>query len=172
MTAAVGIGAAALATAMLLTAPTTAPPASAASTTAATVHVCFLRGEHGALVHRTAPRRTPATAAVRALLRGPTPAERAHGLGSAVPAGTRLLGLTVRGGLATVDLSRRFASGGGSASMQARLGQLVYTLTSIPRVQRVGLRLEGRTVRVFSAEGLILDQPLTRRSFPEFMPSP
>jgi germination protein M len=98
-----------------------------------TVHVYFVRGERGALVHRVVPARTPASAAVRALLAGPTAAERRRGYSSAVPSGTRLLGLTVKRGLATVDLSNRFASGGGSTSMNWRLAQLVYTFDSSGR---------------------------------------
>lgn len=155
----------------LVFAGTAAPlvPPERASAGAAVARVYFLRGEHGAAVHRQVPRRTPATAAVRALLRGPTSLERARGLGSAVPRGTTLLGLTIRGGVATADLSRRFESGGGTASMQARLAQLVYTLTAIDGVDGVALRLVGRSVRVFSSEGLILDRPLTRTSFPQFL---
>ena len=145
-----------------------AGPAAAAPRTTS-VHVYFLHGEHGAVVHRAAPARTPATAAVTALLRGPSAGERARGLTTAVPAGTRLLGLTVRGDAATVDLSRRFGSGGGSASMFARLGQLVYTLTAVPHVRHVRLRIEGRAVRVFGTEGIVLDQPLDRGSFARFL---
>ena len=128
------------------------------------MHVYFLRGEHAAVVLRPAPSRTPATAAVRALLRGPTAAERGRGLSTAVPRCTVVRGLSVRNGLATVDLTRTFASGGGTSSMQARLFQLVYTVTAVRGVDRVVLQMSGATVRVFSGEGLILDQPLTRRS--------
>jgi spore germination protein GerM len=144
--------------------------ATSAAESSVAVHVYFLRGEHGALVHRASPNLTPATTAVRELLRGPTATERAKGLTSAVPPRTRLLGLTIRNGLAVVDLSKQFASGGGSASMMGRLGQLVYTLTAVPHVRRINLWLDGRLVRVFSGEGLILDQPMTRTSFKEFLP--
>lgn len=134
---------------------------------AATVHVYFVYGEHGVAVHRHAP---SATAAVRALLNGPTATERVHGLSSAVPVGTRLLGLSIRDRVASVDLPSRFASGGGSASMTGRLGQLVYTLTAIRGVNAVNLRIEGRLVHVFSGEGLILRQPLSRAAYQEFVP--
>ena len=136
---------------------------------AATVHVYFVRGEHGTAVHRSASALTPARAAVNALLAGPTARERIWGLSSAVPTGSRLLGLTIRNQTATVDLTSRFASGGGSASMNERLGQLVYTLTAIPGVKAVTLMLQGRLVHAFSGEGLILRQPLTRTAFNEFL---
>ena len=134
------------------------------------MHVYLLYREHGVAVHRTAPAATPLGTAVTALLAGPTASERRDGLTSAVPAGTRLLGAVVRDGLATVDLSSRFAAGGGSASMTARLAQLVYTATSIRGVSQVELRLQGRIVRVFSGEGLILRQPLRRADYPDVVP--
>jgi spore germination protein GerM len=136
---------------------------------AATVHVFFVRGEQGVAVHRPAPALTPARAAASALLAGPTAGERRQGLSSAVPAGSRLLGLTIRNQTATVDLTSRFATGGGSASIRERLGQLVYTLTAIPGVKAVSLRLQGRLVHVFGGEGLILKQPLTRSAFRDFV---
>jgi spore germination protein GerM len=86
-------------------------------------------------------------------------------LSSAVPAATRAHGVTIADGVATVDLSEDFASGGGSASMLARLGQLVFTLTRFPGVDAVALELDGQPVDVFSAEGLVLDGPLTRAWF-------
>lgn len=111
-----------------------------------------------------------ARGAVLALLAGPSAEERTRGLASAVPAGSRLLGITVRDSIATVDLSREFESGGGSASMSMRLAQLVYTLTRVPGVSRVQLWLEGLSVSTFSGEGLMLRQPLTRRDFPNAAP--
>jgi hypothetical protein len=106
-----------------------------------------------------------ATAAVDALLAGPSAAERSTGLVSAVPAGTRLLGITIRNGVATVDLTSEYQSGGGSLSMQMRLGQVVYTLTQFPTVQKVRFRLDGTPVNVFSSEGIVLDHPVGRGDY-------
>ena len=81
---------------------------------------------------------------------------------TAIPAGTRLLGLSVKDGIATVDLSREFESGGGSASTFYRLGRVVYTLTQFSSIDAVTFQVEGRTVTTFGSEGVILDGPQAR----------
>jgi hypothetical protein len=119
--------------------------------------------------HATTPR--VATAAVEALLAGPTAAERAAGLTTAIPDGTRLLGISIHAGVATVDLTSQYQSGGGSRSMQMRLGQVVYTLTQFPTVQRVRFRLDGTPVNVFSGEGIVLDHPVGRSDYDDLLPA-
>lgn len=111
-----------------------------------------------------------AASAVRALLAGPTAAEREAGLSSAVPDGTELRGVDLVGGTVSVDLSGRFASGGGSASMLGRLAQLVFTLTRFDSVQRVELRLDGAPARRLGGEGVVLDRPQTRADYEDFAP--
>lgn len=126
-------------------------------------------------------RRVPKTVAVggasmRQLLEGPTEFEAEHDpmksvISTAIPEGTLFLGLDIKDGLATVDLSKEFESGGGSFSMGARLAQVVYTLTQFPTVERVRFRLDGKPVTVFSGEGLVLDQPVTRDDYLDYLPA-
>ncbi len=111
-----------------------------------------------------------ATAAVAALLDGPTETE-SGAMSSAVPAGTRLLGLSIKGGVATVDLSSEFESGGGSASTITRLGQVVFTLTQFPTVTSVLFQIDGRTVTVFGSEGIVLDGPVGRADYVDLLPA-
>ena len=92
-------------------------------------------------------------------------------LSTAIPAGTRLLGLSIRDGVATVDLSREFETGGGSASAFRRLGQVVYTLTQFTTVRSVLFQVEGRTVTTFGSEGIVLDGPQTRADYEDILPS-
>jgi hypothetical protein len=73
--------------------------------------------------------------------------------------------------VATVDLSREFASGGGSAGMFVRLAQVVYTLTQFPTVDEVVLELAGEQVKVFGSEGIVLDQSLTRADYRDQLPA-
>lgn len=113
-----------------------------------------------------------AAAAVSALLEGPTQDETdgTPSISSAVPAGTELLGIVIEDGVATVDLTGEFDDGGGTASMAARLAQLVFTLTRFPTVDEVVLHLDGEPVEVFSSEGIILDGPQTREDYLEQVP--
>ena len=111
-----------------------------------------------------------ARAAMETLLRGEILADY-DSLSTAIPAGTRLLGLAIRDGIATVDLSREFESGGGSASAFRRLGQVVYTLTQFSTVRGVLLQVEGRTVTTFGSEGIVLDGPQTRADYEDVLPS-
>jgi spore germination protein GerM len=108
-------------------------------------------------------------AAFEALLAGPTDAERAKGLTTEIPVGTRLRHLTVRDGVAIVDLTEAIASGGGSSSMQGRLWQIVYTGTQVPGIGQVRLLIEGAERPALGGEGVVIDRPLARpAAFPRF----
>jgi germination protein M len=111
------------------------------------------------------------TAALRSLLAGPNDFERGYGLTTAVPQGTRLLGLSIEDGIASVDLTSEFESGGGSLSMQARLAQVVYTLTQFRTVKGVLLSLDGEPVNVIGGEGVLVDRPLRRKDFADLLPA-
>jgi hypothetical protein len=150
--------------------PTAAPTAATSPTT--TLSLYFLRGEDLGVAERLVPPTTkPATAALEALLAGPTAAERAAGLTSAVPSGTRLLSLSIDGGTARVDLSAQFASGGGSLSVQARVAQVVYTLTRFKTVETVAFMLEGSAVDALGGEGLMLGEGQGRSDWRSFEPA-
>jgi len=110
------------------------------------------------------------TAAMEDLLAGPTPVEARAGVTTVIPAGTRLLGLTISKGVATVDLSSEFESGGGSASMSARLAQVACTLDQFETVTGVSFELDGKPVDVFSGEGIVLDHPVRCRDYEELLP--
>jgi germination protein M len=152
------------------TIPLTTSPSQPASTI--DVRVYFLHGEKIDVAHRTVAATTlTATAAMTELLAGPSPADQAAGLTTTVPTGTRLLGINVANGVATVDLSGIFESGGGSLSMTARLAQVTFTLTQFPAINAVTFQLDGKPVTVFGGEGIILDHPATRAGFESLTPA-
>jgi germination protein M len=149
---------------------------SATTTTTAgetmTVSVYFIAGEQIVAEHRVLPKsESVGKAAVQALLKGPSAADKAAGVTSAIPDGTTYLGLDIADGVATIDLSKEYASGGGSASMAMRLAQMVFTLTQFPTIETVTFQLDGEAVTVFGGEGLILDHPVGRADYEELSPA-
>ena len=133
--------------------------ASSAAAAEPHVSVFFLRGEQ--LAHVTRPG-TTALDAARQLVAGPTRAETAAGFRSYLPGGTRVLSVKVSNGVATVDLNERFASGRDTASLLARLSQLVRTLTGPQGATKVQLLLNGR-VAAARFPGISLSRPITFR---------
>ena len=167
--------------------PTVAPP----TPTTMVVRAYFLMrdGSGGEVVNeptlvpvlRTVPRTTAtARAAMKALLAGPSAKERALNwpIETLIPAGSKLLGIEISGGLATVDLSAQFASlspddawDGGSYSLHGRVAQVVYTLTQFTTVDRVNFKLDGKPVKALfgmpdpesgASDSIALDKPVTR----------
>ncbi len=108
--------------------------------------------------------------ALTALLEGATADEAAMGLSSTIPEGTELLGVEVSNGIAYVDLSGEFESGGGSLSIMGRVAQVVYTATRFDEVDSVRFQLEGAPLDVLGGEGLIIDEPQARSTWTDLIP--
>jgi germination protein M len=119
--------------------------------------------------------KTPAVgaAAMAALIAGPMgdELEGRPAMYTTIPDGTRFLGLTIDGGVATVNLSKEFDTGGGSASVLGRLAQVVYTLTQFPTVKSVQFELDGEPATVFSGEGVLVDRPVGRDDYTKQLPA-
>jgi spore germination protein GerM len=133
-------------------------------------------------VHRAVPRTAAvATAAMEQLLSGPTFEERAHDLrlgtiGTLIPEGTRLLGIAIENGIASVDLSGEFVSGAALGEDVARawawrLAQVTYTLTQFPTVQSVSFKVDGKpTVAIEGHEGAPIERA-TRSAYFDQLPA-
>jgi hypothetical protein len=119
---------------------------------------------------RTVPR-TPAVAAtaVRLLFAGPNAAERAAGVRTAIPAGTRLRGISLANGTATIDVSSTFAAAAPSTQIRMRLAELTWTATQFPTVKRVRLEVAGAIVHTIA--GAPVPQPAERRDFLRRVPA-
>ena len=150
------------------TTETVPPPAGKATVT---YQVWFTEGETLHVVKRT-EKTTPrvGTSALEALFEGPESFEAERGVGTAVPQGTQLLGLTIDDGIASVDLTSEFESGGGSLSMTMRLAQVVCTLDQFPTIDGVLFKLDGEPVDVFSGEGIVLDHPVGCKDYEDVLP--
>ncbi len=106
---------------------------------------------------------------VEALVAGPTPDETEAGISSGIPDVT-VRSVDISDGVAIVDFDRLFEAGGGTFLMTSRLAQLTFTLTAIDGVEGVQLLLGGEPVEVFSGEGIIIDNPMTRDGFEDLLP--
>jgi peptidoglycan hydrolase-like protein with peptidoglycan-binding domain len=99
--------------------------------------------------------------AVRALLRGPTAAERRAGFRTYIPRGTAVRSVRVGGRRATVDLGVKIMQGVKAEGLNARLTQVVYTATGVAPVSSARVLIAGGTVLgVFP--GIDASVPLTR----------
>lgn len=89
-----------------------------------------------------------ARAALRKLISDDRDSELAQriGLYSAIPTNTNILGLTIRDGLAKIDLSAEALNCGSAEQEQLMLKSLVYTLTEFNTVDRVQLMIEGDSI--------------------------
>jgi hypothetical protein len=92
------------------------------------------------------------------------------GYSTSIPAGVVVNSVTVADGVATVDLSSGFESGGGTMAMTTRLAQVVYTATQFPAVDSVLFSIDGESVEAFSSEGIVLDGPQTRDDYVDILP--
>lgn len=134
---------------------TTAEPTTTTAAELAEVRVYFVRDEHVATGGREVEVPAVAAGAVEALLAGPDDLESEIGMLTEIPEGTELLGIDVDdAGVATVDLSSEFESGGGSLSMTLRVAQVVMTLTQFDTVDTVDIRLDGEAVEAIGGEGV------------------
>jgi spore germination protein GerM len=128
------------------------------------------RGQHLELlpasisIQKSASKQEKVETALKTLLNGqPTASES-----TAIPEGTKLLGVTTEQDGVRVNLSKEFTTGGGTASMTGRLGQIIYTATSLEPNSQVWLDVEGQPLELLGeGEGLMVDQPMTRENFKE-----
>jgi germination protein M len=111
-------------------------------------------------------------AATNVLLAGPTKEEKAiqPAMTTAVPSGVTLLGISLVSGVATVDLSSPFATGGSSAAQISRVAQVVYTLTQFSNVTAVKFQIEGRALSVPDGAGKIHSDAVGRAEYHERLP--
>jgi spore germination protein GerM len=108
----------------------------------------------------------PLEAAFQSLLAGPTEGTDS----TTIPKGTKLLGLKAENDEVHVNLSEDFTSGGGSTSMMGRVGQVVYTATTLNPKAKVYIDVNGKPLDVLGGEGVELQQPLTRENFQKDYP--
>jgi len=103
---------------------------------------------------------TPLLDTLKFLFEGPSSSEEEKQITSAIPGNVRVLNVTVKDGIATIDLSSNFAEGVGKELMLARVYQIVYTATQFETVKAVKILIEGKTVTNLAGEGVDISKPL------------
>lgn len=104
--------------------------------------------------------------AFKTLLAGPTEGTDS----TTIPPKTKLLSLKVDNNDIHVNLSEDFSSGGGTTSMMGRIGQIVYTATTLNPDAKVYIDVNGKPLEVLGGEGVEIQQPLTRQAFQQNYP--
>lgn len=133
-------------------------------------HLCFvvISGDGSVLrkeIERSIPKTiTPLTAAMNALLEGPSYDELEKGYMSLIPEGTQLLGASVKDGVANINLSSAFRFNKyGVEGYYGQLAQIVYTATTFSNINSVQFLIEGEKIDYLS-EGVFIGAPLSRTS--------
>jgi len=146
-------------------APSTEAEPSPESDPTVAVQQWFFQGEQMTVFYEEVPQtETPATMAMRYLLAGQP---QSAGAQTYIPNGVDLLDLSIKDGIATVDLSSEFEEANlGSSFAGAHIAQVTYTLTQYPTVDGVIFEIEGERVgtkdRPFGSHGLVMEKPQTR----------
>ena len=156
--------------------PALAPDAGQATTTTTAgalqvdVVIFLARQDRTVRVVRTLATPVAVEDRLRALLSGPTDAERATGIRTAIAPDATVLHATVTGGVADVDLSSSFVDLTGQEQILA-VAQVVFTATETPGVSGVRFELAGERVAVPTGDGTLTDGPLTRSNFEALQPA-
>lgn len=142
----------------------------AATTATRTTTLYFVSIGADGSVNRQAVKRqlarsdSPLTDAIKALLAGPVPGEK--NAMSLIPAGSRLIGASVKDGVATLNFNENFEFNTyGVEGSIGQLMQIVYTATEFSTVKSVQFLIEGEKKEYLGSEGQWIGTPLSRSSF-------
>jgi len=109
---------------------------------------------------------SPLVDAINALISGPTSEEEKTGCRSLIPAESKLLGATVKNGVATLNFSGEFEFNQyGVEGTLGQLQQIVYTATAFPTVESVQILVDGELKEYLGSEGVWIGTPLNRNNY-------
>ena len=101
--------------------------------------------------------------AIQSLIAGPKPDEKAKGVYSEIPQGTRILSINESPDKVVINLSSDFENGGGTDSLYKRIYQIIKTAKR-NTTKPVYLYIEGNKADVIGGEGIMITQPLNDNS--------
>jgi spore germination protein GerM len=126
--------------------------------------VWFIKEKDGQLeyigVDRKADNEPTLNDSVKELLNGPNEQEQSDGLRSEVPKGTDLIDVKESPDGLELNLSAKFASDGGSESIETRIEQLRRTVEEAVHDKKVFLDVDGKRLTEAGGEGLEVKQPI------------
>jgi len=145
------------------------PPSTRAEGLVRKTDVFLVTDDRLTTVARDVPEPITPGKVVRILLDGPTNAEAAMNLRSAIATTSGVSATTPANGLVSVELGRSFATSGPSNQVLG-VAQLVYTVTALPGVDRVSFTLNGRPAEVPLGDGTLTTRPVGRADFQAVAP--
>lgn len=101
--------------------------------------------------------------AIQALISGPNEKERAKGVYTEIPAGTRIISINETADKVIINVNSNFEQGGGTESIYKRLNQIIKTAKR-NTTKPVYLYIEGNKAEVIGGEGIMITQPLNEKS--------
>ena len=107
---------------------------------------------------------SPLTTTINELLLGPSQSDINHR--SFIPEGTKLLGASVKNGVATLNFSEEVQYNVyGIEGARTQLMQVVYTASVFPTVKSVQILIDGEKKEYLGSEGVWIGTPLTTGNF-------
>jgi len=120
-------------------------------------------------VSREVPAPVTAARVLRALGAGPTSTEAAAGLQSPISTAAPLTLFRVGPTSVTVNVASSFTSLAG-ADQAIAVAQLVFTLTALPGIESVSVRIDGKKAKVPTGKGTLRRGPLDRADYSTVAP--
>ena len=120
-------------------------------------------------VSRDVPAPVTAARVLTALSQGPTSAQAAEGLQSPISTAAPLTLWRLRATSVTVNLAKAFTTLAGENQAVA-VAQLVYTLTALPGIDSVRIRIDGKKAKVPTGKGTLSGGPLDRADYATLAP--
>lgn len=136
-----------------------------------TVKICFVNIDSDGsvnykMVSRSAPKDSPLASAINQLLAGPsftTAAEK--NCTSLIPRGTKLLGASVKDGVATLNFNDAFEiNTEGMEGYLAQMNQVINTATEFSSIKSVQFLINGKKKEYLGSEGIWIGTPLGKGS--------
>ena len=128
------------------------------------VKIYFYNADKLVFVERELPsNESPLVIAIDQLMKGPNEQEVASGIVTEIPVGTRARNVNTEGNMAIIDLNSRLLEyDGDNIGAKRILAQIVYTATSIPKIDQVILKIQGDDQFTFGKEGFVIDHPIEK----------